>query len=385
MTAATKPRKTRTHENGHASAPPLATREVNIVDTDLVLEEEAVREGLAGRIALMGPTGAGKTYSALSIGSELQGDRRLLGIDTERGSMSRYAHDRTCGGSDRCQKPDHFTFARIRWDPPYDPAKLTRVLRQQDAEGRWGCIVIDSLSHFWRGQGGTLDVVDAAKKRDTGNGFAAWKFGDQVQTEMVEAILSLSCHVICCFRVKMAYEIVENERGRKEPRKIGLQPIQRDELEYEYDVIGDLNLNHQLAITKSRCSLIADKVYLPHHEREMGKTLRDWLGSAEADRPVRKDVDQQEAQDRALDALHELGAQDRRNALLAVGYDVTAKAPIGEWVRGLDDAKVQALVDELRLPLTVTPSIPTGGASAEQSAPAPSEESVALTAGEVVS
>src|ERR1700748_2905977 len=90
----------------------------------------ARRQALKGRVAFCGPTGSGKTWTALGWARQL-GDRVAL-IDTERRSASLYA--------------DEFQFDTCAIDPPYNPQKLTDALH--DAAG-YDVVVCDSISHFW--------------------------------------------------------------------------------------------------------------------------------------------------------------------------------------------------------------------------------------------
>jgi len=47
-------------------------------------------------------------------------------------------------------------------------------------------------------------------------------------------------------------------------------------MEYEFDVFGDLNPEHGLHITKTRCPDLADK-YIDHPGADLGRVLRGWL------------------------------------------------------------------------------------------------------------
>lgn len=236
----------------------------------LALAKPAVRAGQKARIALSGPSGSGKTWSSLSIATEFAGaEGKILLIDTEEGSGALYA--------------DKFTYDHLVWAPPYDPRELTDTLRQ--AGEQYAVVIIDSLSHFWDDEGGTLDIVDSFAQRSTsGNTFAAWKQGTPIQKDMVRAFLRCAAHVIVTMRAKTEYVIEETvtASGRKTtaPKRIGVTPVQRAGLEYEFTILGQLGLDHQLVIDKSRCDEVADKRYQPKKEREFAKALKTWLDSA---------------------------------------------------------------------------------------------------------
>jgi hypothetical protein len=76
---------------------------------------------------------------------------------------------------------------------------------------------------------------------------------------MVDAILQAPMHVITTMRSRMEYvQEASAETGKTMIRKVGLAPIQRPGMEYEFDVVADVDIDHRLHISKSRCSALAD-------------------------------------------------------------------------------------------------------------------------------
>ena len=220
---------------------------------------------LKARVALCGPTGAGKTWTALGWARQL--GTRIVLIDTERGSAALYA--------------DKYTFDTYRFDAPYEPDRLIKILLAADADG-YDVIVLDSLSHFWEGEGGVLDVVDGAGQRSGGNSFAGWKVGTPVQRHLVDTLLALNAHVIVTMRSKMEYVLEQDPKtGKMVPRKVGLAPVQRAGVEYEFTLVGDIDLEHRIIISKSRCDTLADAVIQPHREEEAARAFRDWLAAGD--------------------------------------------------------------------------------------------------------
>lgn len=224
----------------------------------------AVRKGQKARVALAGPSGSGKTWTALELATTLAGDQPILVLDTERGSASLYA--------------DFYKFDVIEWDPPYDPRELSKVIAELGDD--YGCIVVDSLSHYWEGEGGTRDIVDAAAARSRGNSFAGWKEGTPAQNDMIAGLLNAPCHVVVTMRSKTEY-VLEERNGKQVPKKIGMAPIQRAGIEYEMTVTADLDYEHTLLVDKTRCHPLAGQMFKLGHTVELGETLRDWLGTAE--------------------------------------------------------------------------------------------------------
>lgn len=211
------------------------------------------------RLALIGPSGSGKTFTALAIASGLGG--RVAVIDTEHGSTSKYA--------------DRFDFDVLELDE-FHPRRYVEAIRAAEAEG-YGTVIIDSLSHAWVGRGGALELVDKATQRNPSrNTFTAWKDVTPLHNELIDAIVRCKCHVIGTMRAKQEYVLQPNAKGQMEPVKVGLGPVQRDGMEYEFDVAADLTLDHRLIVTKTRCQAL-DGAVIEQPGRQVAEALLRWL------------------------------------------------------------------------------------------------------------
>jgi len=206
--------------------------------------KKATKEKLKARIALDGPAGSGKTYTALRFAFALAGKGgRVAVIDTEHRSASKYVGE----------SPDGFPFQFDVCElEHYSPTTLKNVV--DEAGKRYDVILIDSLSHFWEGTGGALQLVDKKKASSKGGGFSAWSDINPLLGEMMKSMLNSPAHIIATMRTKMAYDVEKNEKGKLEVTKIGLKPVQREGLEYEFDLVGDIDLEHILTVSKTRCS-----------------------------------------------------------------------------------------------------------------------------------
>jgi energy-coupling factor transporter ATP-binding protein EcfA2 len=232
----------------------------------------AKRSEAKARVALLGPTGSGKTHTALAWATVLADGGSVAVIDTENASASLYA--------------DEYDFVTSPWWPPYDATRLAAAIK--DAAGQFDVLVLDSLTHFWAGEGGVLDVVDREAAKNRGNSYTAWKKGSPVWRGLLDALIFAPCHVVVTMRSKMDYVLVEDSNGKKKPEKIGMAPQARNDVEYEFTLVAELDQAHTLSVTKSRCSTLADAVAPPHQAGGIAKTLRDWLGSADADAAATK-------------------------------------------------------------------------------------------------
>ena len=225
------------------------------------------------RLGLIGPAGSGKTMTALRVASGLGG--RVAVIDTERGSASLYAGERG------------IEFDVIELES-YEVENFIEAI-QAAVEGGYSVLIIDSLSHAWAGKGGILEFVDKAGKRNQGGGnFGAWRDATPRHNALVDAILGAPLHIITTLRSKVEY-VVENVGGRNQVRKVGLQPVQRDGLEYEFTVVGDVTQDHDLVVTKTRAAFLKDAVIREAGE-DLGKQLAGWLSSGEAPAKTKPEI-----------------------------------------------------------------------------------------------
>jgi len=214
------------------------------------------------RLAIIGPAGSGKTYSALGIAVALAGKSgKVAVIDTERGSASLYA--------------DLFPFDVLTLDS-FSPLAYVEAIAEAE-KGGYAVIVIDSLSHAWASKDGALEMVDRETARSQSrNSYTAWRNVTPIHNQMVDAIIRSKAHIVCTMRSKMEYVMDKDEKGKTTIRKIGLQPIQREGLDYEFTICGDINQEHKFIVSKSRCPAFADAV-VDKPGKQFADKLLAWL------------------------------------------------------------------------------------------------------------
>jgi hypothetical protein len=230
---------------------------------------KAVKFGAKLRLAVCGPSGSGKTYTLLKLATELGGP--IAVVDTERGSARKYA--------------DLFEFDVLELDS-YDPRKLVEMI-DAASQGGYQVLCIDSLSHFWMGKDGELDLVDRiARRAQSSNSFAAWKQVTPLHNDLVDRIIGAPMHVLVSLRAKTEWVLERDEKtGKTAPRKVGLAPVMRDGIEYEFDVCGEMDQENTLIITKSRCPKLTGGVF-GKPGKEVAEILKEWLNGPPA--PVRE-------------------------------------------------------------------------------------------------
>lgn len=244
------------------------------MNTPQLVIKKLVKQDARGRIALMGPTGSGKSYTSATLAlGLLEPGQRILVIDSERGSFAKYA--------DLFNLQDVFDVIELNDETGFSPETYVAAL-QAGAQNGYGVIVIDSGSHAWMGKEGALEQVDKfAARSKTSNSFGAWREVTPMHNAFVDEMLKSPAHVIMTLRTKTEY-VIEQINGRSVPRKIGMAPVQRDGLEYEFDLVGELDQENQLVITKSRISALQGAV-IKKPDVKLATTIKTWLaGSATA-------------------------------------------------------------------------------------------------------
>ena len=273
------------------------------------------------RMAITGPAKAGKTRTALSIAKHL--GARVAVIDTERGSASKYAGEAFA--------PAEFDVAELR---TFSPAEYRKAMRE--AAG-YDVLVIDSLSHAWMGAGGLLDQKDKSTSKSS---FDAWRTLTPQHNELVDALLGFPGHLIVTMRVKTEY-VIETINGKQVPRKVGLAPVQRDGIEYEFDVLAEVDHDHSLHIPSSRCDALDGMTIRKPTGEEIASTLLAWLDDG-APTPT---IEARLKSLRTKAALHEFLTEARARI-----REETDRAVSEPWVReaaerlGGDVAKAVAFV-----------------------------------------
>lgn len=220
--------------------------------------KKAIKAESKLRLALIGPSGSGKTYSALAIATGLGG--KIAVLDTERGSAAKYA--------------DLFEFDSLELSE-HNPQNYIEAIQAAEQAG-YEVLIIDSLTHAWSGKGGALELVDKAKGTKD-NSFAAWRTVTPLHNQLIDAMLGSRLHLIATMRSKMEHVQEKNEQtGKTEIRKVGMQAIQREGMEYEFDVVGDLDQTNTLTISKTRCPILHEAV-IAKPGKPLADTLKAWL------------------------------------------------------------------------------------------------------------
>lgn len=240
---------------------------------------QAERKQAKIKMGLQGPSGSGKTFSALLLAYGLTQDwTRIVVIDSEQHSSDLYAH---LGN-----------YNVLHLEQPFSPERYFEAIELCE-DAQMEVIIIDSISHEWDGPGGILDIHGNM----TGNSFTNWSKVTPRHNAFVQKILQSHCHVISTIRSKQDYVLTE-KNGKQVPEKIGMKPVTRDGMDYEFALVFELDLKHNAIATKDRTGLFMDK---PHFviTTAIGTKIRDWCSQGAS-------LDDVLAQIRSCDSVEKL-------------------------------------------------------------------------------
>lgn len=255
--------------------------------------KKAKREKIYVKIALMAPSGGGKTYGSLrlatgmaeEIKSATGKDARILFANTEQKRGYYYANE--------------FDYDIVDIDAPHNPEKYVELVEFAVSEG-YDILIIDSSSHEWEGKGGCLELQQQA-----GGTYQAWGKVTPRHNKFIEAIADSQIHIIATMRGKDQYEVSKDDRGKTSVQKLGVGAKQRDGFEYEFTCTF-------LIDQKTNCAEVQkDNTHIFEHEgatlltENHGKKIMQWANSGEGYTPVvrKETTDATDVVDE-LDAIH---------------------------------------------------------------------------------
>ena len=225
--------------------------------------QKATKKAAKLRMSIAGPSGSGKTFTALLFAGAMSPNAKIAVVDTEHGSASKYA--------------DLFSFDVMELSN-YHPNNYVAAIKAAVQAG-YDVVVLDSITHAWNGPGGILSMVN--------QNFGKWKDVQPIEQAFIEAIVGSPIHIIATMRAKTQYEVEKDERtGKPAPKKVGMGAIQREGMEYEFDIAAMMDVQNTISIEKTRCSALQGSVVNRPDASFMAPVLR-WLSAApEAQTPV---------------------------------------------------------------------------------------------------
>lgn len=184
--------------------------------------KKAKREKVFTKIALMGASGSGKTYSALRLATGMAEElektngkpAKVLFGNTEQSRGLYYA--------------DKFDYDIVDIEAPFSPEKYIEFI-EFAVESGYDILVIDSTSPEWDGVGGCLEAHTLA-----GGKYQDWSKVTPRHEKFLAALANSPIHIIATMRGKDQYEMEKDDNGKLAVKKLGVGAKQREGFEYEF-------------------------------------------------------------------------------------------------------------------------------------------------------
>lgn len=251
--------------------------------------EDAEREQLYAKIAIMGASGSGKTVSALKLAYGLTGGdwSKVYMGDTENKRSLAYRGTTHTG-------LEIGRFKHVPLAAPYDTEKfmdLIDVAHESGAE----VLIIDSMSHQWEGLGGVLD-----ENEEQGSDFWAWKGPKKKHHALKDHIQQVPMHIITTMRTKQEYAVIPGggKNGKNGIQKLGMKPVQENAFDYEFLLAFHIDEDNIADVKKDNTGLFRGEEF--KIEVDHGAKLRTWLVEGKEVKSVSQEKQEEENDRQAL-------------------------------------------------------------------------------------
>lgn len=231
--------------------------------------KKAKREEVYAKIALMGASGSGKTYSALRVATGMSSELEKLGKpnkillgNTEASRGLYYANE--------------FEYDIVDLTAPFTPEMYVDFINFAVKEG-YGILIIDSTSPEW-------DECLRLQQQAGGN-YQAWGKISPRHDKFIQSIADSPIHIIATMRGKDQYEVEKNDNGKTTVKKLGVGAKQRDGFEYEFTCTFLLDQKTNMAdVQKDNTHIFEDDGSVVLTERH-GEKVIEWANSGEGYTP----------------------------------------------------------------------------------------------------
>lgn len=233
------------------------------------------------KIGISAISGAGKTTGSLLFAyGLLKGEHpewtdeqvwdKIAIIDSENGSGEIYCNSKVKG------TPYYIgQYWTIPLQAPFTCEKYIEAINMCKEAGMEVCI-IDSMTHLWNGVGSLLEKQGNIAQR-SGNSYTAWRSITPEYNRFLDTMLQVDMHIIGTMRSKTEYSQEKNADGKTVIRKVGMSPIMRDGIEFEFTLFMDIDADHQAHVTKDRTGVLSDDFFVI--EPKEGIKIAEWLNS----------------------------------------------------------------------------------------------------------
>ena len=258
--------------------------------------KKAVREKIYPKIALIAPSGGGKTYSALRMATGMAAELRekhgkagkILLANTEQKRGYYYANE--------------FEYDIVDIEAPHEPEKYVDLINFA-VESGYDILIIDSATHEWEGRGGCLELQTKA-----GGTYQSWAKVTPRHNRFITAIADSPITIIATMRGKDQYEVSKDDKGKTNVQKIGAGAQQRSGFEYEFTCTFMLDQKTNTAEVSKDNSHLFDSVGAKLLTEEDGRAIIRWANSGNGYTPPKR-AEAEAMEDDGIDELKETKQQ----------------------------------------------------------------------------
>jgi hypothetical protein len=301
--------------------------------------QEAKRELIWTKLALMSPSGGGKTYSSLRLATGMLEELKRLGLEkngkilmgnTEHARGRYYANE--------------FQYDIVDLEAPYNPEMFVEFI-EYAVEQNYPILILDSTSPEWEGKQGCLEL-----QLQAGGTYQAWAKVTPRHDKFIASIADSPIHIIATMRGKDQYEI-ETENNKTSVKKLGVGAKQREGFEYEFTATFLIDQKTNLATPQK------DNTHIFEHEGDQiltekhGIEIIKWANSGEGFTPSLRNATVESPNDNlkslqqeVINKCVELGGS-KNSELMAI---VKEFEPSGNTNRIKDADKLKELMNRLK-------------------------------------
>lgn len=238
--------------------------------------QKAVREKIYTKVALMSPSGGGKTYSALRLATGMKNELekingkevKILLANTESSRGRYYANE--------------FDYDIIDLEEPFVPEQFIEAIEFAMSEG-YGILIMDSTSHEWEGKGGCLELHQKA-----GGKYQDWKYVTPRHDAFINKLATSPIHIIATMRGKDQYEMEKDNSGKTSVKKLGVGAKQRDGFEFEFTCTFTIdNKSHTAEAQKDNTHIFENDSAVVLTEKH-GEKIIKWANESDVEPEIKK-------------------------------------------------------------------------------------------------
>ena len=231
--------------------------------------KKAVREKVYAKVLLTGPSGSGKSMSALKMATGLYrkcGGEGIAYIGSEGDRDRLYAKSNNGHG---------FDYDLLQISEPFTPEKYIEAIDAAIDAGYKICI-IDSITQAWT-------YLNDEHSKMGGNSFTNWSRLKPRHRAMVQKILTSPMHILITARGKDEW-ILEEKNGKQVPKKAGVGAVTDKDISYEVMLSLQIDQDTHIAHADKDNTRLFDGKYEIITEKH-GEMLYDWCESGDVAEP----------------------------------------------------------------------------------------------------